>query len=828
MHFFEWETSMRAIFLPRSLFSPMRTVVFLFAFSLFCGTALSEDASYGTGLLPPSPAQAAWERENVRVSRRTLLNALGAQRVAEAMGAPGQSRSGLSFGPLADVGQEVIEYIPLGEALEWGDRLPPALLPSNLPPSVDNSTLKYFPPIRSQGGTGSCAQWAYVYYALTHMTAMAREWDVKNGGNAFIMSPKFTYNVMNDGVNSGSPGGWYLPKIHGCATWAEWPWDGDYREWPTDAAIWRSALNNRPGINAGIMNVDTPAGLAEAKVQLVNGYVLAFGIYINSAQWTLIGNDPHTSEDDALAGKSICHWVNGTNGGHAMTIVGYNDTVWTDINGNGLVEAGEKGAFRVANSWGTGWKDSGFCWISFDALKAISAVPGAPSSGRLPAFHSSYVASITGSTSYTPMVLAEFTLSHKKRNQLKVWLGTSTVSATTPATLWPTQSMLFPVFDFWGGAYAFDGSETATDIHFVMDFSALAPSDGGARRWYLKLTDNTSGDPTTLKNFTVKNNLNGFQVSHGGLPLAADNSSITPFVEMSLLDGGNDSTAPELTLNAPTAGSLVSGIVLVSATASDDRGVSRVEFTVDNGTPIPDASVPYQITWNTVATSSGPHTLSVKAYDAAGNFTTRTVSVTVLDVTAPSVPGRPTGTTSNDSVFLSWTPSVDLGSGIREYRVYRDMVRLTETFTPSFTDVGLTVGSTVTYTVTAIDKAGLESAPSPSRSVWVSGQDPADTGIETIGFPNPARGGVVPTVRVLVGQDAQEYSSFEVSIYDRGGSVVHHADVTALPGYRSDGRAYFDYPWQGLIASGRYHVVVKARKSGGGTVRSRSVLTVLR
>ncbi len=51
----------------------------------------------------------------------------------------------------------------------------------------------------------------------------------------------------------------------------------------------------------------------------------------------------------------MAYYLNGYDGSHAMTIVGYNDAVWTDINSNGVIDAGEKGAFRIANSWGTGW-----------------------------------------------------------------------------------------------------------------------------------------------------------------------------------------------------------------------------------------------------------------------------------------------------------------------------------------------------------------------------------------------------------------------------------------------------------------------------------------
>ena len=62
-----------------------------------------------------------------------------------------------------------------------------------------------------------------------------------------------------------------------------------------------------------------------------------------------------------------------SNGGHALTVVGYNDNICCDVNGNGKIEASEKGAFKIANSWGTGWGNSGYIWVLYDALNGVSA-----------------------------------------------------------------------------------------------------------------------------------------------------------------------------------------------------------------------------------------------------------------------------------------------------------------------------------------------------------------------------------------------------------------------------------------------------------------------
>ena len=91
-----------------------------------------------------------------------------------------------------------------------------------------------------------------------------------------------------------------------------------------------------------------------------------------------------------------------------------------------------------------------------------------------------------------------------------------------------------------------------------------------------------------------------------------------------------DTTFPTVSLTAPPAGP-VSGTVNVAATASDNVGVSGVQFRLDGaaiGTE--DTSAPYSVSWDTTTATAGTHTLTAVARDAAGNLTTSApVSVTV-------------------------------------------------------------------------------------------------------------------------------------------------------------------------------------------------------
>ena len=78
-----------------------------------------------------------------------------------------------------------------------------------------------------------------------------------------------------------------------------------------------------------------------------------------------------------------------------------------------------------------------------------------------------------------------------------------------------------------------------------------------------------------------------------------------------------------------SAFNVASGTVGVAATASDDVGVVGVQFLLDgNLLGTEDTTSPYSVSWDTTSATNGPHTLTARARDAAGNMATST-SVTV-------------------------------------------------------------------------------------------------------------------------------------------------------------------------------------------------------
>lgn len=116
---------------------------------------------------------------------------------------------------------------------------------------------------------------------------------------------------------------------------------------------------------------------------------------------------------------------------------------------------------------------------------------------------------------------------------------------------------------------------------------------------------------------------------------AAGNVKTSSVVSVTL-NSAADTTAPTVSITAPTNGSSVTtgSVVTINATAADNVGVTKVDFLVDGAVVNTDTSSPYSYGWNTTGVSSGTHNITAKAYDAAGNTTTSSVvSVTVGTVT---------------------------------------------------------------------------------------------------------------------------------------------------------------------------------------------------
>ncbi len=126
-------------------------------------------------------------------------------------------------------------------------------------------------------------------------------------------------------------------------------------------------------------------------------------------------------------------------------------------------------------------------------------------------------------------------------------------------------------------------------------------------------------------------------------------------------NAATDTTPP--TVSASETGT--SGTITLSATASDNVGVTNVEFYVDGTLKGNKATSPYSIALDSTTLTNGAHSLIAKAFDAASNSAnSATVSFTVSnvvagDTTPPTVSASETG--SSGIIALAATANDNVG-----------------------------------------------------------------------------------------------------------------------------------------------------------------------
>jgi C1A family cysteine protease len=475
------------------------------------------------------------------------LNELGLKRVNEHRKSKQQKQ--LDSNAITQIGDEVAAEMPGSASTSSQTSLRSSNIPIDqvanevtLPNNVDNSLLPYFPPIRTQGDIGSCTAFSSTYYQMTHMAALEMGWNVKdNNDNSNKFSPKWSFNLVNGSTDGGSEivDICRLLQRHGAAFWSQFSYIPDksnplnYREWPTDASIWENAINYRldklgyislqDGTNTPITSPDS-AILKQVKELLNNGYVLNYSTLFDSWKYTTIKDGPYN-------GESAAYLMDGYDGAHAMTLVGYNDDIWIDVDNDGERDIPqEMGAFKIANSHGTSYANDGYCWVAYDALNKISSLDPAGTNTVLnPAkrggIFKDRLVWFTVRKNYTPKLIAEFTANHPHRNEFVATLGYSGENDSSSPIKWSAYGF------YKAGPYAFNGTETSCDASFALDFTDLyTTTDNKNGKWYLKLSDTSSsanGFSGVLKDFKLIDKQKDQIISYTGqYPPPFDRSSV--------------------------------------------------------------------------------------------------------------------------------------------------------------------------------------------------------------------------------------------------------------------------------------------------------------
>ena len=273
---------------------------------------------------------------SVKVSR-TLCYILIVSYLATSSPAAAQYLTG------AVLDEQIYRHVPKVPPLARGDY-------DSLPSQV---SLKHFAPTPgNQGGQGSCVGWATAYAARTLAEATRFEMGDKRSIDQTRFSPSFIFNQIK--LGSCDEGGSLptdalaLMESVGVPLLSDFPYtDTECHSAPSDDVIRKAANYKIKGFQR-LFPYDSSAKHISVRRSLANGHPVVIGMLISHDFSRVRGVYDGTDKDyAALKADKL--------GGHAMTVVGYDDHK-------------HGGAFEIMNSWGTGWGENGYTWLTYEAF----------------------------------------------------------------------------------------------------------------------------------------------------------------------------------------------------------------------------------------------------------------------------------------------------------------------------------------------------------------------------------------------------------------------------------------------------------------------------
>lgn len=312
---------------------------------------------------------------------------------------------------------------------------------SDLPEYWNNADTKYFPPAFNQQG-GSCGSASRIGYMFTHEINALRDLDASLPENQYPTHFVWLHTNTSDGKDQfvefvGVPnvvhyGGRTYSELFGYQEETN-----NYFGWMTGYDKWMNAISNRMMKPTSMpQSVETEAGRTAAKMWLYNhagdtdfkaGGLIGLGV-ASGGQWYDI---PKTAANDAagVTGKYYVHrW--GTQVDHAVTMVGWDDRIEFDLDGNGVageLDKDEKGAWIIVNSWGN-WCNDGFIYCPYKYAGPVSdpetgAMKGGYWWGEL--YHAR--------KDFRPLRVIKLKMDYTHRSELFLQVGISTdLNATEP------------------------------------------------------------------------------------------------------------------------------------------------------------------------------------------------------------------------------------------------------------------------------------------------------------------------------------------------------------------------------------------------------------
>lgn len=372
----------------------------------------------------------------------------------------------------------------------------------SLPASVDNSVLKFFPEVFEQEG-GSCAQAAGMRYLFSYEMNRILDRDA-GASDENVYSYYFTWNFLNEGIDQGgfAEQGFTIAKNHGVMSLADFPDPATsvtYR-WETGYDKYIRSMENRVEEIHTIEVVDR-AGIDNARRYLYDkgngseyGGVLSFSAYVSG--WKMDNNysgPSHTGYKSMVTGLA-------SEGAHAMTIVGYDDSVEFVKDG-----VRHSGAFIGVNSYGKWWGDKGHFYIPYYFFMQDR-----------PAVVLDHNMSGCTCRKHKPQVVFKVRLKYNSRNDLSINIGV----ADKPYASKPEIVVYPPICSNQGGDHPMRGEyiDNSSEIEIAFDFTEAVEkySSYSEPKYFLNIVRSDAGEAGsgTLEAFSVLDSRSGVPVEY--------------------------------------------------------------------------------------------------------------------------------------------------------------------------------------------------------------------------------------------------------------------------------------------------------------------------
>ncbi len=606
------------------------------------------------------------------------------------------------------------KWIAEGRALA---RAPESYLPRTkaLKGAADNRS--YLPPIGDQGSLGSCVHWAGTYYTKSaNMKRSNPALDLTATSNQ--CSPRFTYNLTNQGEDSGGYGHepFEVFMRYGVASLKQLAYTTDYTTLPSQADF-IEGLHRRTTNYVWLWDWNPgTTEINELKAWLDAGHVAACGV------------NADTSFESWTAGDAP--WV-----GSACTI--------DDINHMVTVCGYGTGYYLIANSWASDWGSNGYIVVD---------------SSYFENYFSDVIYPLEGS--YSPATnYAKIQIGHGRRSDLQ-----SLAFSVNGTTVWSNSPL---PGDMPLGTGSPMTNDTRDNLILAVDLSSAA-WDPSANVVTARCMDKMTGTAGTLSNLTLRFSAADYVSTNTPVSIP-DNTGVPAYAWVRT---AFETSAPSF--NALGAQTLTSGVAsaftvsangypvptlaLQSQTASSGYGFTPATGVLNYAPPEADL---------------GARTFTFTASNVAG-VATQTVNVTVV----PPPPAAPAsvwaGTTNTTDFTAAW-------SAVANATGYRLDVGTNATFSAGggssgmLLDEGFSAGATAPdgWTFTSIGgtytTSGNYGLASPSLKMDATGDS-----VQTPAFSGPTN------VSFWIKGQASTGSSLLVEILS-GGVWSTLTDITSLP-----------------------------------------------